>query len=897
MPSNSPSQSGDWNGFRRRADKWLRAGMEILVLAMVCLAPWGFGAVEPGFEFLLYAGIALLLILWGARIVLEWRFCWKKCPVALCLAGLFLSGVGQIVPLPRSWLDRLCPATARVYDQLLPAQPEVLPLGEARATIQPPPGSTISFYPGATRPELLRLLAVLLLFTAVRANIASAGALWRLSIACLANGALLALFGLIQFCSSPHHTVYWSLPSEGQVFGPFICRNHFSFYVNVCLGLGAGLLFRSKLSFRAEDRTKWSLGNIASGIFEDPWALWVVTALGLMLAGVALCLSRGGLLALAGGMALCLIIKRMRSPRFSGLGYLFLTLAIGLLVVGWFGFATVEARLATLWKETAFHSSRGTLWARILLLVKDYPFLGTGYGTFQYVEPLTRTSPTEASLVYDHAHNDYLEVLVEGGLVGLLLSVLAVGLVFCLGYRAFCRYEGSSVGGLALGGLFGLGTVAIHTFGDFGLHVPAIAVLVAVVCANLCSLGSDGRTSGRRDAESRSNGREYRLFLGGLAPILAGATALGLAWIVYTEGRRADLVHRYRLAAFRSAEATGKGGSDLRINYLEQAVRLAPDYAGLQVELAVAYLDRYQTALSQWHAKIHSGDAALAVIAAVSPYPSGMAQAVSVADTTLIGALAFQERFANEQEQLARKHLLPSLGHFLQARDLCPLMSQPHQHMAAHCDFLEAGDRRSAYLSRAKLLMAPDPEIWYRSGFQELEDENQEEAWKSWRRCLELSDRYLPLIALQVSERPLDAAAIIGRLLPNKPALLVAAAGQFYPDAVSAELRRPFLQKALELLENQTPPVKAEDLHTMATIHGSLGQTARALAAYRRALDQKPDQAEWRLELARLLHQQGFVNEARKETLLVLGEQPTPEARQLLLRIEDPFAARRDPKD
>jgi hypothetical protein len=48
--------------------------MEGIVLFMVCVSPWAYGAVHPGFEFLLDAGVGLLVILWGVRMLLEGRW-------------------------------------------------------------------------------------------------------------------------------------------------------------------------------------------------------------------------------------------------------------------------------------------------------------------------------------------------------------------------------------------------------------------------------------------------------------------------------------------------------------------------------------------------------------------------------------------------------------------------------------------------------------------------------------------------------------------------------------------------------------------------------------------------------------------------------------------------------
>ena len=117
-----------------------------------------------------------------------------------------------------------------------------------------------------------------------------------------------------------------------------------------------------------------------------------------------------------------------------------------LALLAWFGANRVQARLATVVNGQAAREDRIPLWSRLLPAVAEYPILGSGYGTFDYVEPLTRTTGEDAGYRYEHAHNDYLEALLEGGVVRLGLSLLAVGLVFWLGGRAFLR-GGAGPGG------------------------------------------------------------------------------------------------------------------------------------------------------------------------------------------------------------------------------------------------------------------------------------------------------------------------------------------------------------------------------------------------------------------------------------------------------------------
>ncbi len=178
-PTADETPSALWG----RGVRLARAAMEGVVLLMVCLSPWAFGAVDPFWEFLLLCGVGVVLALWAATMLLEGRLTWRKCPVALCLAALYLLGVVQATPLPPPVLAAASPAAARLYGRLLPAQPEALPGGEARSAPPAPAGSTISLYPGATRQELVRLLAVFLLFAAVRNNLATPGAFRRLAVA------------------------------------------------------------------------------------------------------------------------------------------------------------------------------------------------------------------------------------------------------------------------------------------------------------------------------------------------------------------------------------------------------------------------------------------------------------------------------------------------------------------------------------------------------------------------------------------------------------------------------------------------------------------------------------------------------------------------------------------
>jgi O-antigen ligase len=160
----------------------------------------------------------------------------------------------------------------------------------------------------------------------------------------------------------------------------------------------------------------------------------------VLLFGLALFLteSRGGLVGLGVTFAAALLLAGRLRPRA-----LALMLTVGALGVGYY---TLVAPPQTLQRITHFTSEGGTgrtdLWSIALQVAGDHPLLGAGWGNFVVVEPQYATRGIELSqirLVVDTpkvAHNMYLQVLAELGLVGLTVFLAVIGSALALAYRA-----------------------------------------------------------------------------------------------------------------------------------------------------------------------------------------------------------------------------------------------------------------------------------------------------------------------------------------------------------------------------------------------------------------------------------------------------------------------------
>ncbi|HEY1377638.1 MAG TPA: O-antigen ligase family protein, partial [Gemmataceae bacterium] len=476
--------------------RYLRGGMEGVVLALAALTPWAFGGVDPVFELALAAGLALLLALWAAVAVASGRLTVVRCPVTFVLALLFLAGLVQLVPLPTALLRVASPGAADLRAELYPSQPEQLTPTETAAPA--PAWPTVTMYPHATRTELFRWLGVLLLFAAVRNQVASTGSLWRLSLVMLLNGVLLAVFGLAQFFSK-RYSVYWTFDTSGQPFGPFINRNHFAAYINLCLGLGGGLLiwlgptehdrkqrYMTKPNAPIQQSEVLAAAFAPFSVLHSPQQLWTCAGLALMLAALVCSLSRGGVAALFLAVVATTALRLTWPIRVRRLEVLLIPALLVLGLFAWVGFRPLETRLgAALRGSEAMADTRWQLWADLVTLVPRFWLLGSGYGTLGYVEPLSRRADTftDPGTFVDHAHNDYLEALVEGGVVRAGLTLLLVGLAFAAGFRGLRRYLGRTPGALAAGAMIGFLAIALHSAVDFSITTPAVAVLAAVVVA------------------------------------------------------------------------------------------------------------------------------------------------------------------------------------------------------------------------------------------------------------------------------------------------------------------------------------------------------------------------------------------------------------------------------
>jgi len=334
--------------------------------------------------------------------------------------------------------------------------------------------NTLSLDPNSTRLVLVQLATLLIFFAATLVFVDTPHRLRVLVRTIMVFGFLLAIFGLTQSFTSPTK-VYWIRElNQSTAFGPFINRHHFAGYMELTIAMPLGLLF-------------------AGAVDKEKRIIYLFIA-GLMGVALVMTASRGGIISLVAEILFLTIVtaiwrkpseRRRRMPgrlkrvagRLGLAGALLVGLFLGVVLLG--GEFSINRFIDSVNTDDPT-TGRAHFWAVTLDIIKAHPVIGTGLGAFGVI--YTRYDTRNGLFRLEQAHNDYLQVLSDAGIVG---GVLALSFVVLLFYKALSRARSRDDfrRGVALAALSGCFAVLVHSFFDFTLHTTSNALLFLVLAA------------------------------------------------------------------------------------------------------------------------------------------------------------------------------------------------------------------------------------------------------------------------------------------------------------------------------------------------------------------------------------------------------------------------------
>lgn len=429
----------------------------IHLLATAILAVMAFGTVESWSLVIFEINALVMAVMMGLLQLVDDDFQWRRLRFSLPLWALLIWGLIQLAP----W----------AAGGPVAAPPESLSLAQLRLP-------TISKDPQSTREVVARLLALAIYFS-VALQVFRRTAARRLAVRVLAVFGLAISFLAIAQRLTWNGRLYWVRQVSAFVspFGPYGNYNHFAGMVELLFPLPFAWLIFSRV--RGGERILYAIAVV------------------IMVTAAVLSMSRAGMLSIGVQLAIfagAAFLHRRRQEGGPRLTPLLIVVGAVLLSL-WIGYQPLLRRFDTIQQGASEHSvvTRLAYWRASWHMFLDHPLTGVGLGAFPTVYPSYGSSSSRYERV-EQVHNDYLQLLTDGGLVaGLigasaliwLLSTWVKGLRADLSRRAdwLPILTGASIAVLGL---------LIHSLLDFNLQIPANALLFLMIVALSVSF-----TSGR----------------------------------------------------------------------------------------------------------------------------------------------------------------------------------------------------------------------------------------------------------------------------------------------------------------------------------------------------------------------------------------------------------------
>ncbi|MDQ3068781.1 MAG: O-antigen ligase family protein [Acidobacteriota bacterium] len=424
---------------------------------------FAFGAVYP------WAALPLLVLALAAAGLARARPSLTTLADAGAIAALAVIAL-QLLPLPPSILDALSPAARAFRSDMVLAAP---------GTGWRP----LSLDPARTRVSFMLFAAAFALMLAVRENASSSNRSLARWITWMALAA--AVIGTGGATLSPHGRIYgfWSPSEPGAApFGPIINRNHYAAWALTAASIGAGYFAANAL--RRRDEAPEARRLVA--MLSDTRALWLLFAIAIVTVSVVLTASRGAFIGLvaAAGAAFALTWRRVNARALMAAG-----VACAVCVLAAVSLAQPD-RLATRIGQPGDGGDLGMrrhIWRESAAVARQYPLAGVGAGAFPSAMTYYQTGARD--IFFNHAHNQYLELFVEGGmLLALPLMLTAAGIA--TRFRRAMTADGlSSFMWLRVGAAAGLAGLAVCAIWESPFRTPATLMLAAVAAGLATSKG------------------------------------------------------------------------------------------------------------------------------------------------------------------------------------------------------------------------------------------------------------------------------------------------------------------------------------------------------------------------------------------------------------------------
>ena len=424
------------------------------LVAVIALAALLFGSVEA-WALAIVGTLATALFAYSVFAGSEAFGLKSSRPFLIAAFAVMAVPLIQLVPMPADVVGLLSPEAAALKNIAAGASGFI----------------NLSLNPYATINEAARLAVYLMLFLVALLAMKPGEGTEQAVRALVVFGFALAVFALIQKATGTNAIYWFRVPAHSDYHvGPFVSRNHYAGFIEMIIPFG--LAFGIMASERAKK------------------ALWFFFSV-IMAVSLFFSLSRGGMTSFVSGLfAFGLVMAGISGKARRLVPLIFFAVA----VICYLLFLGLGPLIDRFEQSGVTDMARFSTWEAAVGIFTDFPVFGSGLGTFQYIYP--RYQPLTTPGFWDHAHNDYIELLVETGITGIAAAAFFLYLVI----RNILTSTGRNLHP-ALRSAFcaSIVSLAVHSTMDFNLHIPSNAMLFFVVLG--LGAGMKGRECSRSDAQ------------------------------------------------------------------------------------------------------------------------------------------------------------------------------------------------------------------------------------------------------------------------------------------------------------------------------------------------------------------------------------------------------------
>lgn len=383
-----------------------------------------------------HRGLILLLVLWLAYYLL------------------------QAMPLPLEIINYLSPAAYHVYTYALAGSEDRL------YTLSLDPGLTLQIFLKSAAYVTIFVLVLALTHTRARAR------------------QLVYVMIIVAFTEAVWAFMTLKLAGPSQIrstTGTFVNSNHFAALLGIGIPLTLGILIG--LAGRARYVANWRmrLYSLLDLLLLGKMRLFLYLAVVVMLAALLFSTSRGAVFSLLFAVVVGLLLVVMLRGRRSREVRLWPVVAVAVIgVLSWIGSGALSRELETRGLQDPVRQ-----FVRIssYQMIQDYPLVGIGSGNWAFLYPMYKDPQQFSHLVTSHAHNDYLELMAEQGVIGFGLIGCVVMLALLKMVIGLKQRRDPLMRGILFACLVAILSLLAHAWVEFHFHIPAIAAWFFVLMA------------------------------------------------------------------------------------------------------------------------------------------------------------------------------------------------------------------------------------------------------------------------------------------------------------------------------------------------------------------------------------------------------------------------------